>query len=132
MEHNAPSLDLSSIILFWKKSRKVDHASWIDTELIWNLIFPRTAVKLNSSNKADETISQMQLAAIGSGDAEFEDRESLIAALDKDGSSLNDGRVRITLFEAGSGRGEGGDRGFLNFFGWKFLWRIFFQSYWHK
>ena len=41
MLHNAPSLDLSSIILFWKKSRKIDHVSWIDTELIWNLIFPR-------------------------------------------------------------------------------------------
>ena len=40
MLHNAPSLDLSSIILFWKKSRKIDHVSWIDTELIWNLIFP--------------------------------------------------------------------------------------------
>jgi len=35
MLHNAPSLDLSSIILFWKKSRKIDHVSWIDTELIW-------------------------------------------------------------------------------------------------
>ena len=40
MLHNAPPLDLSSIILFWKKSRKIDHVSWIDTELIWNLIFP--------------------------------------------------------------------------------------------
>ena len=40
MLHNAPSLDLSSIILFWKKSRKIDHESWIDIELIWNLIFP--------------------------------------------------------------------------------------------
>ena len=40
MLHNAPSLDLSSIILFWKKSRKIDHVSWIDTGLIWNLIFP--------------------------------------------------------------------------------------------
>jgi hypothetical protein len=39
MLHNAPSLDLSSIILFWKKSRKIDNISWIDTELIWNLIF---------------------------------------------------------------------------------------------
>ena len=40
MLHNAPSLDLSSIVLFWKKSRKIDHVNWIDTELIWNLIFP--------------------------------------------------------------------------------------------
>jgi len=40
MLHNAPSLDLSSIILYWKKSWKIDHVSWIDTELIWNLIFP--------------------------------------------------------------------------------------------
>jgi len=40
MLHNAPSLYISSIILFWKKSRKIDHVSWIDTELIWNLIFP--------------------------------------------------------------------------------------------
>jgi len=40
MLHNAPSLDLASIILFWKKSREIDHVSWIDTELIWNLIFP--------------------------------------------------------------------------------------------
>ena len=40
MLQNAPSLDLSSIILFWKKSRKIDHVNWIDTELIWNLIFP--------------------------------------------------------------------------------------------
>ena len=38
--HNAPSLNLSSIILFWQKSRKIDHVSWIDTELIWNFIFP--------------------------------------------------------------------------------------------
>jgi hypothetical protein len=41
--HNAPSLDLSSIILFWKNSRKIDHVSWIDTELIWKLIFPTRA-----------------------------------------------------------------------------------------
>jgi len=34
MLHNAPSLDLSSIILFWKKSRKIDHVSWINTSLI--------------------------------------------------------------------------------------------------
>ncbi len=33
MLHNAPSLDLSSIILFWKKSRKIDHVSWIDMKL---------------------------------------------------------------------------------------------------
>ena len=39
MLHNAPSLDISSIILFWKKSRKIDHVSCIDTEMIWNLIF---------------------------------------------------------------------------------------------
>jgi len=38
--HNAPSLDLTLIILFWKKSRKIDHVSWINTELILNLIFP--------------------------------------------------------------------------------------------
>jgi len=38
--HNTPSLDLSSIILFWKITRKIDHVCWIDTELIWNLIFP--------------------------------------------------------------------------------------------
>jgi len=38
--HKAPSLNLSSIILFWKKSKKIDHVSWIDTDLIWNLIFP--------------------------------------------------------------------------------------------
>ncbi len=42
MLHNASSLDLSSIFLFWKKSRKIDHVTWIDTELIWNLIFPIT------------------------------------------------------------------------------------------
>ncbi len=40
MLHNAPSLDLSSNILFWKKSRKIDNVNWIDIELIWNLIFP--------------------------------------------------------------------------------------------
>ncbi len=40
MLHNAPSLDLSSIILFWKKSRKIDHVSWIDTESICNWILP--------------------------------------------------------------------------------------------
>jgi hypothetical protein len=34
MLHNAPSLDLSSII------RTIDNVNWIDTELIWNLIFP--------------------------------------------------------------------------------------------
>ena len=33
MLHNAPSLDLSSIVLFWKKSRKIDHVSWIDMKL---------------------------------------------------------------------------------------------------
>jgi len=33
MLHNAPSLDLSSIILFWIKSRKIDHISWIDMKL---------------------------------------------------------------------------------------------------
>ena len=33
------SLDLLSIILFWKKSRKIDHVSCTDTELIWELIF---------------------------------------------------------------------------------------------
>ncbi len=38
MLHNAPSLDLSSIILFWKKSRKIDHVLilnwyWIDMKL---------------------------------------------------------------------------------------------------
>ena len=38
MLHNAPSLDLSSIVLFWKKSRKIDNVIWID--IIWNLIFP--------------------------------------------------------------------------------------------
>jgi hypothetical protein len=36
MLHKAASLDLSSIILFWKKSRKSDHLSWNDIELIWN------------------------------------------------------------------------------------------------
>ncbi len=40
MLHNAPSLDLSLIIFSWKKSRKIDHVSWIATELIWNLTFP--------------------------------------------------------------------------------------------
>ena len=43
MLHNAPSLDLSSIILIWKKSRKIDHITWIDTELIWNLIFSKNS-----------------------------------------------------------------------------------------
>ena len=33
MLHIAPSLDLSSIVLFWKKSRKMDHLSWIDMKL---------------------------------------------------------------------------------------------------
>ena len=33
MLHNALSLDLSSIILFWKKSRKTDHVNWIDMKL---------------------------------------------------------------------------------------------------
>jgi len=37
MLHNAPSFDLLSMILFWKKSKKIDHVSWIYTELIWNL-----------------------------------------------------------------------------------------------
>jgi len=45
MLHNAPSLDVSIIILFWKKSRKIDHVSWIDTELIWNLIFPPNFIR---------------------------------------------------------------------------------------
>ena len=38
MLHNAPSLDLSSIILFWKKSRKIDHVSWIDTGNVSNVV----------------------------------------------------------------------------------------------
>jgi len=47
MLHNAPSLDLSSMILFWKKSRKIDNVNWIDIELIWNLIFPfRTIINI--------------------------------------------------------------------------------------
>ncbi len=92
------------------------HQSDIDLENIGSK-GPFKARLTNISHKADETISQLQLAAIGSGDAEFEDRESLIAARDKDGSSLNDREVRITLLEAGSGRGEGGDRGFLHIFG---------------
>jgi len=33
MLHNAPSLDISSIILFWKKSKKIDHVNWIDMKL---------------------------------------------------------------------------------------------------
>ncbi len=40
MLHIAPSLDLSSVILFWKKPRKIDHVNWIDKESIWNLILP--------------------------------------------------------------------------------------------
>jgi hypothetical protein len=35
MLHNAPSWDLSSIIMFWKKSRKIDHVSKIDMKLIF-------------------------------------------------------------------------------------------------
>jgi len=46
MLHNAPSLDLSSIVFFWKKSRKIDHVNWIDTELIWNLIFPYVLISV--------------------------------------------------------------------------------------
>ena len=53
MLHNAPSSDLSSIFLFWKKSIKINHVSWIDTELIWNLIFP----KLNSSPVKNDFLS---------------------------------------------------------------------------
>ena len=48
MLHNAPSLDLSSIVLFWKKSRKIDHVNWIDIELIWNLIFPKLILKFTT------------------------------------------------------------------------------------
>jgi len=50
MLHNAPSSDLSSIILFWKKSRKIDHVSWIDTKLIWNLIFSYFQLFKNEKN----------------------------------------------------------------------------------
>jgi len=50
MLHNAPSSDLSPIILFWKKSIKIDHVSWIDTELIWNLIFPTESLIVSYSS----------------------------------------------------------------------------------
>ena len=65
MLHNAPSLDLSSIILFWKKSRKIDHESWIDTELIWNLIFPflseKSGNKWNAQNKGESFLKIYQI-----------------------------------------------------------------------
>jgi len=51
MLHNASSLDLSSIILFWKKSRKIYNVNWIDIESIWNLIFPCFTGESFKSNK---------------------------------------------------------------------------------
>ncbi len=50
MLHNAPSLDLSSIILLRKKSRKIGHASWIATELIRNLIFSEMKASWTRAN----------------------------------------------------------------------------------
>jgi len=63
MLHNAPSLNLTSIILFWKKSRKIDHVSWIDTELIWNLIFPFLSGgnKWNAQNKGESFLKIYQI-----------------------------------------------------------------------
>lgn len=49
----------------------------------------------------------------GSGTVEFEDREGLIAALNKNENLLNNRPVRITLLEARSDNREGGRGGYM-------------------